>query len=368
MKFSCQQEEFVRSLGIAQKAIGNASVLPVLENVLLSVEGKNVEISATDLEISISNSFPANVQNEGKITLPAKTILSWATLVSGGTIHVERRDGESILLEAEGSNTSIKGISSEEFPILPVVKKDDSVLVSQKEFKKAIGEVIFSASNVNSRPVLSGILFHSDGNHLIMVGTDSYRLSEKRLSLLQPPREDIYCVIPSKVLSELEKISLSDEGEIEIIFSKNQVLFLIQGIRVISRTIEGQFPNYEQIIPKTYRNTIYLNRREFIQTIKRVGIFARENNNNIKLFFSEKELKVTTDMTEIGVDESVLSIKNSGGENAVVLNSQFLLDILLVLSGDQIVLKVGEKLSPILVGSSDSEEKGFLHIIMPLKV
>ncbi len=368
MKFTCQQKEFLKALNVAQKAVGSTGMLPILENILISAEGQSVEVSATNLEISITTSFSANIQNEGSTTVPAKTILSWMSLVSDDEIEVSRGDGENISLKTKGSKTSIKGISSEEFPSLPVVEKEDSARVSQKEFKKTIEEVVFSAASGGTRPVLSGVLFVSNGENIIMVGTDSYRLSEKKMSFSVASKGSIRCIVPAKTLMEIERI-LSPENEkeeIEIIFSKNQILFLINGVRIISRLIEGQFPNYEQILPKAFKNNLEVDRQKFIQTIKRVGIFARENNNNVKLFLTDKELKITTDATEIGTEESIIEIENPGGENMVSLNSQFLLDILLVLSGKKILLRVGEKLSPVSITSP--EDPDFLHIIMPLKV
>lgn len=368
MKFSCSREEFSRAISIAQKAVGGTGVLPVLENVLLSAEGQNVEVSATNLEISISTKFSATIQNEGKITIPAKTLVSWVSLVSDEEIQVEKGGAEKIDIRTKGAHTSIKGLSADEFPVLPVVEKEDSIEISQVDFKKAIGQVVFSAASGGTRPILSGVLCRWGGGEITLVGTDSYRLSEKKVSVKTDALESGQCIIPAKTLMELERI-LSPEGKdgsIEVVFSKNQILFVFDGVRVISRLIEGQFPNYEQILPKSFQSEIEVDRSQLIKTVKRVGIFARENNNNIRLIVSEAEMKVTTDATEMGTEESTIAISGQAVPGEVAINGQFFLDILMVLSGEKVKLKVGEKLSPISVVSP--QDSGFLHIIMPLKV
>lgn len=364
MKFQCEKESLLKALIIAQKASGGVGTLPVLENILLSAEGQSVEVSATNLELSITTSLEAKIQNEGKITVPAKTIASWIHLSGDGEVKIEKTDGESVSLQTKGSKTKIKGLSADDFPPLPLVEKEDFLRVSQKEFKKALAKVSFAAATNGTRPVLSGLFLWSNEEKLFLVGTDSYRLSEKKIPLLVQPKEKISVIIPAKTLIELERI-LGDDGDLDVIFSKNQVLFLFNGIRLVSRLIEGQFPNYQQILPKGFQNEIQVNRRDFIQTVKRVGIFARENNNNIKLIVSSDEMIVTTDATEIGSEEAVLPVENNAGENTISLNAQFLLDILMVLSGEKVVLLLGENLSPVSLSSPETE--GFLHIIMPLK-
>lgn len=367
MKFSCSQKEILRALSIAQKAIGTHGTLPILENVLLSAEGQALEISATNLEISITTSLDVTIKNEGRITLPAKTIVSWIGLTDSEMIEVTKTEGEGVTLKTKDSKTTLKGISADDFPAIPMVDRTETAKVAKKDLKGALEQVVFAAAAGGTRPVLSGVLFRSEENQLVMVGTDSYRLSERKIPFLLTPKDEVSCIIPARALIELERILGGDgEDEVEIVFSKNQVLFVFNGVRLISRLIEGQFPNYQQILPKAFKNTIEIDRQSLIRTVKRVGIFARDNNNNIRLSFTPGEILITTDATEIGSEEARLPIVNSDGENQVALSGQFFLDALLVLSGEKVVLKIGEKLSPIAVTSP--EEPDLLHIIMPLKI
>jgi DNA polymerase-3 subunit beta len=368
MKFSCQQRDILRALTISQKAVGATGVLPILENILLEANGQKVEVLATNLEISISTTFAAKVKNEGKTTIPAKTIVSWVSLVGEGDVEVEKSEGENISFKTKGSKTNIKGISADEFPAIPVVEREDAAVVKISDFKQALHQVVFAAASGGTRPVLSGVLMNATDEGLVLVGTDSYRLSERVVSWAKPAKGRFSCIVPAKTLQAIERIlPLVDDSakEIEVVFSKNQIMFLFEGVQITSRLIDGQFPNYQQILPKAHKNEIEVDRKELIQVVKRVGIFARENSNNIKLSVKGDEMHITTDATEIGTEDAAVAIKNSGEENLVSLNAQFLLDILLVLNGDKVTLRIGEKLAPVSVSSSRSD--GFLHIIMPLK-
>ncbi|QQS59000.1 DNA polymerase III subunit beta [Candidatus Peregrinibacteria bacterium] len=367
MKFSCHRESFLQALSVVQKAVGGIGVLPVLENILIVAEGQRIELSATNLEISITTTVSAKVVNEGKTTIPAKTLISWVKLAPGEEMGCTRLEGEKILFQALGTKTTLFGVSADEFPILPVVEKEEIVVIDKKIFSKALEQVVFCAAAFGTRPVLSGILFIAEEKNITLVGTDSYRLSEKKIPLKKGVKNNVSCIIPAKTLLDTERILLSEEeGDVEIVFSKHQILLSFNSVKIISRVIEGNFPNYQQILPKGHQNEVSVSRQELIQTVRRVGIFARENNNNIKLFCSKEEMRITTDATEIGTEESVISIKSTGGESAVALNAQFLLDILLVFKDPEVLLRFGEKLNPIMVCSKN--EEGLTHIIMPLKI
>lgn len=363
MKFKCLKDDIFNALSIAQRGVGNNATLPILENVLIKAEGDKIYICATDLEISVSTDFNAIVTEEGRITIPIKTIMPWINLINDKeiTIIVEN---QNMTLRTNLSKTIVKCISAEDFPSLPDFSKNTFVKIDQKDFKKSLSQVTFTTANMSSRPILSGVLIKIKDGYLTLVGTDSYRLSEKKIKI-EDQNLDTSCVVPSKTLVDIEKL-LGKDGEIEIIFSNSQIIFIFDNIQIISRVIDGNFPDYEKIIIKNYENEIKINRKEFIQDIKRVNIFARENNYKINLHFKNQELNITTDETEIGNEESVIKVENYDGEGSLSINSQFLLDILLVLSTDDIILKIKNRPSPVSLASDN--ENSFVHIIMPLKV
>lgn len=368
MKFFCQQEDLLKGLSITQKAINTHNTLPILNNVLIESEGQKVKLSATNLEISIETSIKADVKNEGRITIPARILTSWVSFLKKSEIEIKIKENETLILKTNEAKTTIKGISAEEFPVLSKIEKENEFTINSVELKKAINEVIFSCSHSSIRPVLSGVLVVAKGNEVRFVATDSYRLSEKVIVLNKKLNNEIYCIIPARTMIEIERIisSLKDECEVNIIISQNQILFQIENINITSRLIDGKFPEYNQIIPKDSNIRVIIKKDDFLLAIKRVGIFAKENNNNMKFIFNKEKVIITTDATEIGTEEAELEIKSTGENSQTSLNGQFLLDILSVIEEDEVEIMVIEKLAPIIIKGKDQER--FTHVIMPLKL
>ncbi len=369
MRFNIEQKDFLKGLLIAQKAINNQNTLPILSNVLLKTEGQKLFISSTNLEISIKITISAEIKNEGSITVPSRVITNWVNFSKEGDIEVKTEEGMSLFLKTNSAKTKIKGVSADEFPVLPKVEKENEFTVSIKEFQKSINEVSFSCAHSNIRPVLSGVLLQGKGDKIQLVATDSYRLSEKTIKLNKPLEKEVYSIIPSRTMIELERILSvlkKEEDELKIIISQNEIMFQVDNIEVVSRLIEGKFPEHTQIIPKAEKTISLINKEDLVLAIKRVGIFARENNNNMRFNFDDNQVLITTDVTEIGSEEAVIQSEVSGEKNQTSLNGQFLLDVLSVIDNKEIKIKIAEKLSPIIIQGKDNNE--FIHVIMPLKI
>ena len=365
MRFFCNQKELLKNLQIVQKAVSTQSTLPVLSNILFEAEGQKVRICSTNLEISIKTQIDADVKNEGRITIPAKVLTSWVSFLKDGEIEVRNSSDNSILLKTKESDTKIKGISADEFPVLPKIENEVEFKISSQDLKKSINQVVFSCAHSSVRPVLSGVLIFGKGQQLHLVATDSYRLSEKDLKIKEKIKNEIYCIVPSKTMVELERIISSNEN-VKVVVSKNQILFSIGNVELISRLIEGKFPDYKQIIPKEQKTEVLIKKEDFCLVIKRVGIFAKENSNNIHFSFAKDKVEITTSQTEFGVEKSEIPAQIQGGENEVSLNGQFLLDALSVIESENIKVIMNEKLSPTIVKSEKDED--FTHVIMPLKI
>ncbi len=366
MKLSCEQKDLQSALSLVQKAINPQNTLPILGNVLLKAEGQKLYLSATNLETAITTSFSAAVENEGEITVPAKIFSSYVGFLPNEKIALTLLDGETVSLETKNSKTKIKGISSEEFPAIPSVEKEVKFSLPREELKKAIDQVAFCCATSTTRPVLSGVYFWGREKDLRLVATDSYRLGEKKMVLSKPLEKELKSIVPSRAMQELEKIlASSEEKTAEITFSENQILCEIGKTRLISRLIEGKFPEYSQIIPKTSKTGAECAVEELVLGTKRVGLFARENNNNVRLSFTPKGIGITTDATEIGTEESQMDAVVQGEECSIALNGQYFLDILQCLEGEKAQIEVEGKLSPVVVKPKDT--KGFVHVIMPLK-
>jgi DNA polymerase-3 subunit beta len=368
MRFFCKQEELLKALLTAQKAINSQNTLPVLGNVLLKTVDQKLHLSATNLELSIESSIPVDVKMDGAITVPVKILTSWVSFLKQGEIEVRTKEDDTVYFKTPEAKTTIKGISAEEFPVLPKVEEEVSLKLPAQELKETINEVIFSCAHSTVRPVLSGVLVRGDEDRLRFATTDSYRLSEKSLKLEGAKIDEVYSIIPARTMIELERIlskAKADE-EVRIAISQNQILFEYDTIRLTSRLIDGKFPEYEKIIPDEIKTNIAISKEDFVLAIKRVGIFAKENSNNMRFNFDKDQAIITTNQTEIGTEEASIAIKLEGDSTQTSLNGQFLLDILSVINEDEVLISVAEKLSPVVIrGKSQTD---YVHVIMPLKL
>lgn len=367
MRLSCSQKDLSNALSITNKAVGTNSTLPVLNNVLLKAEGKNLYFTTTNLEIAISYFIEADIKNEGEITIPSKLLTNYVNYLKDSQVDIEVEEGESMLVKTNDSKTRIKGISASEFPSIPVVEKEGSFTVSAKDLSVAINQVAFAAALNTTRPILTGVYFSVSSDELKMVATDSYRLAEKTLKP-KVSSGDITCIVPVKTVLELGSIlgTLSKDVDVEVIVSKNQIYFSIDKVKITSRLIEGQFPNYNQVIPKSSETKVFLNVGELSLVLKRINLFAKENNNKVLLRTSSEGLLVTTDVTQLGVGEVKMKTKIEGKDNEIALNSQYILDLLSNIGTNEVVLELGDKTNPAIFRPVDKQ--GYVHIIMPLKI
>ncbi len=368
MKIICEQKELDYAVNIVNKAISPNNTLPVLNNILLKAEGKKLYLSSTNLEIAINCSIDVEVRSEGTITVPAKLLTNYVSLLSSEKVELNLIDGLNLAIDTKNSHTKIKCISSDEFPLIPKIEKGQEFFVQTEDFLNSINETVFAASLNISRPVLSGVLMHFSGKNFKMVATDSYRLAEKTIELEKEPKEDFYSIVPSKTLFELSKIISKTEGkEVKINISKNQISFSVNGIELISRLIEGKFPDYEKIIPKDKKTKITTSVEDLSLVLKRVSLFTKENNNSVKLSATnDGVLLVSSEETKIGEEKAEVSIEIDGENNQISLNAQYLLDVLSFINDNKVCIEINDKASPAVV--KPVKEKNYTYIIMPLKI
>lgn len=368
MKLFCAQKDLDYALNVVNGAINTNNTLPVLNNILLKAESKKLHFSSTNLEIAISCSIDADVRGEGSITVPAKLITGYISLLDDDKVELNIIEGMTLTINSKSSNTKVKCISSDEFPLIPKIEKGQDFTVDTEAFLDAVTQTVFAASLNISRPVLSGVLMISDGAVLKLVATDSYRLAEKKVKLTDKPPEDISCIIPSRTLSELGKIiTKSGDKKLKITVSKNQISFSLDGVELISRLIEGKFPDYEKIIPKDIKTKVDVSTEDFSLVLKRVNLFAKENNNSVKLSATnDGKLAISSEETKVGEEKAEINAKITGDNNKISLNSQYLLDVLVHIDDDNILFGVNDKVSPAVIKPAKGDS--YVYIIMPLKV
>jgi len=368
MKLFCSQKDLDYAINIVNKAIILNNTLPVLNNILIKAEGKKLYFSSTNLEIAINCLIDADVRSEGAITVPAKLLTSYVSLLTEEKVELNVIDGNNLSISSSSSNTKIKCISADEFPLIPKVEKGQEFAVKVNDLQTSINETVFSASTNTARPVLSGVLLVVSEDNVKLVATDSYRLAEKSLKAIKKIEEDVYCIVPAKTMSELGKIiSKADTKEVRVNVSKNQILFSIDGVELISRLIDGRYPDYEKIIPATNKTTLTVSVEDLSLVLKRVSLFARENNNSVKLSATnDGRMTLSSEETKVGEEKAELAIKIEGENNKISLNAQYLLDVLMYIDDDKVLFQMSDKSSPAVIKPLKAED--YVYIIMPLKV
>lgn len=367
MKVIIDQNDLLESLKTVSRAVSGANTLPVLGNILIQAQGRKLHFSATNLEISIATSVEADIKNEGAITVPAKILTSYTSLLGKAEeVELKIADGTTLELNSKSSKTKIKGISADEFPNIARVDSGVKMEIASGDFKTLVHEVAFAAQENAARPILSGVYFATKGTELRVASTDTYRLSEKVLQL-GAAAEEIKCVVPVRAVFEAERLAGGTE-KVGVTIAENQVMFSVGGTELVSRLIEGQFPDYTQILPKQHQTTAIVDREALALAVRRVSIFAKENNQHMKLdFLNDGTLTVSTDSTQIGEERTTVPIQLEGATNIIALNTDYVLDVLGAISGEEKVkIELEGKINPAVFKKEKSED--FVHLVMPLKM
>ncbi len=365
------------------RAIGSDQVLPILQNILIHVEGKICTLSATNLEISIITHFPVSIESEGAITIPAKALMNFVQYNQDDEVILETSEGTQLKIHSKRSKATIAGEASGGFPTITSIQKEISFSLPAIPFLHTLNLVTFSCAKTTSRPVISGVFMRLEKEKIILVGTDSYRLSESKISV-SDIQQSISCIIPARFLEELKavialhKSQNEEEGEkkkekktaedfsIHIGLGSQQIEVMIGSTKLTSRLIDGKFPDYVQVLPKEKKSVVIVGVRELLSTVKRMHYFAKELNNNITFHFTKDGIHLRTKETQLGRDESTIIATLEGEENKIAISSAYLIDFLSRLDASVVSIEVLDKMHP-AVFKLDGQE-GYLHLIMPLRM
>lgn len=366
MKISCTQAKLNKGLSIVSRIVGTRTTLPVLSNIYLEAKGGQLKLSATDLEIGVTTSIGAKVDEEGSLTVPARLVSDFIAANSDENLNLESK-ATTLHLKSQRYEANIKGIDSSEYPVLPEIAKDSLVELPVSDFIRAISEVVVACATDDTRPVLSGIYFKFEPDNLFLVATDSYRLAEKKISVPGLNTEKEF-IVPARTMQEILRIASSSEGlaKIGISATDNQVSFSVGDTQVISRLIEGQFPNYKQIIPTAFKSTAEIDLKEFSSAIKMASLFARQGGNNVKIRFSGTEVVITSIADQVGDNVSNVPAVISTDSEEITFNAKYIGDILQVLPDKKLVFEVNDKFSAGVIRPEKARD--FVYIIMPLRV
>lgn len=376
MKVSCLQENLAKGLSIVSRAVASRSTtLPVLSNILLSTDNGRLKLSATDLEIGINTWIGAKVEQDGAITVPART---FADLVN--TLPPDRIDMElsvrtqTLHLQCGRSEANIKGIDAQEFPIIPTPEEVGQILIAPDDLSKMINQVAFAAASDESRPMLTGVLTKFDQDQLTMAAADGFRLSVRTTMIATRVAEPVQILIPAKALTELVRISGDqvDPVEVTITPSGNQILFHLTNTDLVAQLMDMQFPDYEQIIPKRHDTRTVANARELLKAGRAANIFARDTNYTARIHIvpggelQPGHITVAARSDETGDNVGEVDAKVEGDEIEIAFNIRYLLDVLSVMDTDLVVLETTTPGSPGVLKPVDADN--FIHVIMPMHI
>lgn len=369
MKVFLLSENLQKKLPFVNHAVSLRSQLPILLNLLIEAKGGKIKISSTDLEIGIQVELPANVEEEGIITVPAKIFTELISSLPQEKVLLETKQG-SLEVKTQKTKSSFQTIPGEEFPKLYQEKGEKIISLKKEELNKNFTKVVFAASTDTSRPALSGILIKKEENGFLLVATDGYRLSLKKQK--ETKNDNIsdfkgHFLIPARAIKEI--LGLKDQEEnIEIyVLNKNNQIFIEQtNIVLVGRLIDAEFPLYEKIIPQTFSTRFFIDKEELQKAVKMCAIFARETANIIKFLIKKDKLIVSANMPSVGENTVETDIKLEGDENEIAFNARYLLDFLTYINEENLVFEMTGSLNPGVFKIKD--DSSFLHLIMPIRV
>ncbi|MDO8617804.1 MAG: DNA polymerase III subunit beta [Candidatus Uhrbacteria bacterium] len=377
MVFACTQENLLQGVQLVSHLPGKNVNLPVLSNVLLKTDGGNLTLSTTNLEMAVSTSVRGRVEEEGEFTVPAKLFLDYISLLPSGKVELVVKE-DILEVCADEKSTKIKGIQASEFPLIPKLTKGGGYRLSAVKLRQAIGQVSFAVSTSESRPELSGVacFFHGGSagqNHLVMAATDSYRLAEKLVPLSSGSGSaEMRCIVPARAIVEISRIlsvysdDLAMPEEAEWLLTDSQLVLTFGKVELVSRLIEGSFPDYQQIIPGQFRSVITVPRGELTKAIRAAALFARQGLFDVHFELApEGLLKVSSADTGTGSHTTTLKVAAGQEVNRVTLNSKYVLDGLAAMTSDTVLFQMIDAMSPVVIKPVGQED--FQYVVMPIR-
>jgi DNA polymerase-3 subunit beta len=370
VKLSVMQENLARGLQVVSRAVSTRSTLPVLNNVLLRTEDGGLKLTATNLEIGITYWVPGKIDVGGSLTIPARLFADIvAGLPANERVDLELQPQETLYIQAGRFATRVKGIDAEEFPAIPTAGERPTTRIPQKVLKESLGKVTFAAATDEARPVLTGVLARFEGDRLTLAAADNYRIAVEVISVLDAV-EETSVVIPARSLHELSRVLADTDDPVEVMLShaRNQILFHLEGVDLVSRLIDGQFPNYQQVMPKSCTTKATVDRDELLQAVRLASLIASSSANIVKLHVgkdAEIGIKVSA-AADIGDNQSEVEAKVEGDGTTIAFNARYLLDVLSNVYADQFSIELNGPLSPgVFKPISDGSE--YVHVVMPVK-
>ncbi len=363
------QENLARGLSVVSRAVSSRSTLPVLANVLLKTEDAGLKLTATNLEIGITYWVPGKIDEDGATTVPAKLLTDLVnSLPPGDKVELEVAAGDTLHVKAGRFQTHIKGIDAEEFPAIQTAGDRPTTRIAQSVLRRALAETAFAAASDEARPILTGVLARFEGDQLTLAAADNYRIAVKTVPILDAVPETSV-VIPARALNELARVLADVDDPVEVVLAagRNQVLFHLEGIDLVSRLIDGQFPNYQQVMPQTHATRAVLDREELLRAVRPAALIAHESANIVKLQIAgDGEAGITVSANaEVGDHVGQVEAAVEGDSTTIAFNARYLADVLSNVAADQFALELNGPLSPGVFKPIGDDR--YVHVVMPVR-
>lgn len=375
MRLSCTQENLNKGLATISRAVATRSTLPITQNVLIETDQHRVKLSATNLELAISTWIGAQVEQEGRITIPARLLTDFVNSLPTANVAIESTSRQlGLKLTCARFEAHISGTDADEFPPIPTVDNVITAKVDPNVLRTAISRVVFAAATEETRPVLTGIKLEIAEGKFTLAGADGFRLAVYSGPLLEPVATETQAIIPARTLAELQRLlgDQVDPVELTVTPSESQLLVQLKDVQLVSQLIQGTFPNYTQLIPQGFGSRAVVNSQEFARAARSAAIFARDGGGIIRLEVapgpdgSAGKLMITSRAEETGNNQGDIDAKVEGEEAKIAFNSRYLTDVLAVLSSDEVALETTTPSSPGVLRPVGNED--YVHVVMPMFV
>jgi DNA polymerase III subunit beta len=363
MKFSATKEKLLEGLQQVQNVVSTRTTLPILSNVLLQASDGAVHLTTTDLDVGVRGSFEADIEKEGATTLPARRLFNIVRELPASEIQIDVDGKNAASIRSGQSFFKILGLPEEEFPPLPKFEDAKVVTIRQKDLRDGLRKTSYAISTDETRYVLNGLLFSFKDNKLTLVATDGRRLAMVDIELEIPRSQETDIIVPTKAVTELQRL-LTDEGDVKVSVTSGQIAFDLNKTLLVSKLIEGNYPNYKQVIPAEAKERVTLERETLLNSLRRVSLLASEKSNSIKLSFSKNNIDITANTPEVGEAKESLPVQYKGRDFSIAFNPEFLMAPLRALTEDEVFLDLIDEMSPGVL----KIQTPFLYVLMPMRI
>lgn len=370
MRVTCERNQLTAALGVVNRAVANRNTIQILNNVLIEAEGEMLKLTATDLDTSISNVIVAKADESGALAVPGRVLGDVVSRMPDAPVTLELQDGK-VKVQCGKSSYVILSLPAEDFPATRQVSEGEELEFPQCDLKEALRLTAFAASREENRSILMGVLFEAKETEFVLVATDTHRLALKKLNLQKPVTKPLSAVIPARPLGEIERL-LKDSAEetVKIAIGSGQVQVSVNSVTLVSRLLDGQFPNYEKVLPSNTERKVRFSRAEMLDALKRLEIVAFHSAEKIRIATQTDALELTAESAEVGSGREYVPISMDGEDITIAFNARYVMEVLDHLTSDNAVLELTGPLNPGLIKSAEGTtvRDDFSYVVMPMQI